>query len=192
MGWHEVVQELEKKLKGTLQGTYRPLDNVAFFRVQYPPAEEREALRQFRLLAERLQHHGWEATCISLLEIFQQGIAALLNCQISELGERLRILEQEHERTELQGRISEYLPGEMVKALVERLQGMTRESVAILLRMGALYPFLRPSSLLAKLEGRVACAIVLPYPGTTLGALLDATPADPRGGYYRGEMRPWR
>ncbi|MBC7335931.1 MAG: hypothetical protein H5U01_06630, partial [Clostridia bacterium] len=56
MGWHEVMGELEEKLVGTLRGTYRPLDNVPFFRVQYPPVEEREALRQFRMLTERLRH----------------------------------------------------------------------------------------------------------------------------------------
>lgn len=191
MGWPELMLELETKLKGVLMGTYRPLDNVAFFRVQYPPAEEREALRQFRLLAGRLRQEGWEAASFSLLDLLRQGLVSLLNCPPPALKDRLLALEQDYRRAELKERLSEHLPGEIIKALTERLQGMARESVAILLRMGALYPFMRPSSLLARLEGQIACTVVLPYPGTTLGALLDSAPADTRGGYYRGEIIPW-
>lgn len=192
MGWPEVMQELEDKLLGTLRGAYRPLDNVPFFRVQYPPVEEREALRQFRLLAERLRHQQFDAPCVSLLGVFKQALAALLNCPPGDLESRLVELEREQERPKLQRRLSEHLPTELTKTLTARLRGMPRNSVAILLRMGSLYPFVRPSSLLSSLEGHIVCAVVLPYPGTKLGALLDAPPADPRGGYYRGEVIPWR
>ncbi|MBC7347099.1 MAG: DUF1788 domain-containing protein [Clostridia bacterium] len=192
MGWHEVMGELEEKLVGTLRGTYRPLDNVPFFRVQYPPVEEREALRQFRMLTERLRHQHLGAESVSLLECLREALAALLNCPAEALESRLVELEREQERPELQSRLSKHLPAEMTKALTARLKGMPRDSVAVLLRMGSLYPFLRPSSILSSLEGRIECAVVLPYPGTTLGALLDAPPADPRGGYYRGEVIPWR
>lgn len=192
MGWHELMQELENKLEGTLQGTYRPMDNVPFFRVQYPPSEERKAIRQFHLLAERIRQKGWKARCISLTEIFQEALGHLLNCNPSELPERLENLEQERNRTELQGQFSEHLPVELTGVLTERLKDMPGESVAVLVRMGALYPFMRSSSLESKLEGQVPCAVVLPYPGTTLGALLDARPADPHGGYYRGEIIAWR
>jgi hypothetical protein len=43
MPWDEVIGELESKLVGTLKGTFTPMDGVPFFRVMYPPREEREA-----------------------------------------------------------------------------------------------------------------------------------------------------
>ncbi len=192
MGWHEVMQDLEAKLDGTFRGTYRPLDNVPFFRVQYPPGEEREAIRQFYSFAERLGQRGWKAECISLTQVCQQALARLLNCPLAELPERLKALESGRDRFELQHQLSEHLPDKIAEVLKERLEEMPGESAAILLRMGSLYPFIRPSSLASKLEGQVRCAVVLPYPGTTLGALLDAPPADPHGGYYRGEVIAWR
>lgn len=192
MGWPEMMQDLQERLEGTLRGTYRPLDNVPFFRVQYPPVEEREALRQFRLLADRLRHQQFGVSCVSLLESFKQALTALMNCSTDELERQLVELEKGQDRCKLQYRLSEHLPAELAKAVAAKLRGMPRHSVAILLRMGSLYPFVRPSSLLSILEGCVDCALVLPYPGTTLGALLDAPPADPRGGYYRGEVIPWR
>jgi len=192
MGWHEVIGELEGKLEGTLKGTYRPLDGIPFFRVQYPPSEEREALRQFRLLAERLSKRGWRSECVSLTDMFREALLDLLGCPPSQLSERLKLLERGQDRSELQERLSEYLPYEIVKAIQGFLSGSSSQDVVVLLRMGVLYPFLRPSSLLSMMEGQISCVVVLPYPGTTLGAMLDAPPADPHGGYYRGEVIQWR
>lgn len=192
MAWHDVMQQLEAKLEGTRQGTYRPLDNVPFFRVQYPPSEEREALRQFDQLALRLRQRGWEVKCLSLTEMCRKAVEQLLNGSSSDLVERLKELEQNRERSELRERLSEYLPNQLADVLIQELRDLRREDVAILLRMGALYPFIRSSSLGSRLEGRVQCIVVLPYPGTTTGALLDAAPADPHGGYYRGEIIAWR
>ena len=39
MGWLEVIGDLEERVESTFAGRNRPLDNVPFFRVQYPPAE---------------------------------------------------------------------------------------------------------------------------------------------------------
>ena len=192
MSWHEMMQELENKVEGTLQGTYRPLDNVPFFRVQYPPIEEREALREFKSLMERLSQKGWTVESISLTELFKEALAALRNCLVTELIESLKVLEKERDRKELQRLLSDYLPDEISKVIAERFGKMSQKSVLVLLRMGALYPFIRSSSLFSKLEGKVQCAVILPYPGMSLGALLDTPPADPHGGYYRGEVIAWK
>ncbi|MFA0782355.1 hypothetical protein, partial [Fervidibacter sacchari] len=77
MPWAEVIEELESKLVGTLKGTFTPMDGVPFFRVMYPPGEEREALRQFRLLSERLKQQGWQVECISLTRVLQETLASL-------------------------------------------------------------------------------------------------------------------
>ena len=192
MGWHEVMQGLEKKVEGTLKGTYRPLDDVPFFRVQYPPAQEREALRQFRQFAERMQHRGWSMERIPLTEVFRETLQHLLGCGPEELQEKLEELERGRERVELQQQLSEHLSQELTAIIVERLSGLPKDGVAVLLRIGALHPFMRSSTLESLLEGRVPCAVVLPYPGTRLGALLDARPSDPHGRYYRGETIEWR
>lgn len=192
MAWHDLIEELEKKLEGTLRGVYRPLDNIPFFRVQYPPVEEKEAIKQFHLLADRLCQRGWKAECVSLTELFQEALASLINCSMSELSENLRNLERNRDRSELQAKVSDFLPDELTKIIVQRFKEWPREGAIFLLRMGSLYPFVRTSSLLSKLEGKLRCAIILPYPGTTLGALLDAPPADPHGGYYRGEVITWK
>ncbi|MDW8103305.1 MAG: DUF1788 domain-containing protein [Anaerolineae bacterium] len=192
MGWAEVMEELERKLKGIRDGTYRPLDGIPFFQVQYPPQEEREALRQFALLKERLHHHGWDVRIFTLTEVLQKALCSLLNCSEEELSARLQALERGQDRTELQQSLAHSLPDELVKVLERRLREMPAGSVAILTRMGALYPFLRSSALLSRLEGKIACIIVAGYPGTNLGEMLGARPAGHFNGYYRGEAIAWK
>lgn len=192
MGWTEVMEELENKLEGTRNGRYRPLDGIPFFRIQYPPQEEREALRQLALLAERLRQRDWQVLTLSLTEALQEALGSLLNCPPEELPARLQALERERERAELQESLARYLPDELARVLTERLRDMPAGSVAILTRTGALYPFLRSSVLLSRLEGQLACMLVLGYPGTDLGEMLDARPAGPFNGYYRGETISWR
>lgn len=192
MGWPEVMEELETRLEGTRNGSYRPLDGIPFFRVQYPPQEEREALRQLALLAERLRHRGWEVRLLSLTEVLRDALGSLLNCPPEELPDRLQALEREQDRAELQGLLARYLPDELVRVLEERLGDLPAEGVAILTRTGALYPFVRSSVLLSRLEGRLSCMLVLGYPGIGLGEMLEARPSGPFNGYYRGETISWR
>lgn len=190
MGWTEVMEELESKLEGTRKGTYRPLDGIPFFRVQYPPQEEREALKEFALLGERLRHRGWLVKILSLTEVFEEALSSLLNCPPEKLPDRLKNLEQE--RGELQQQLAQYLPNELVRVLAERLREMPANGVAILIRMGALYPFLRSSVLLSRLEGRVTCMLVLGCPEIEQGGMLNASAASYLKGYYRGEIIAWK
>jgi len=192
MGWHELMEELERKVIGTLEGIYRPQDGIPFFRLQYPPKEEREAIRQLHLFAERLKQRGWQAECLSLTEVLKGTLSDLLNCTEDELFSRLRDFEQGGERDELRERLSEALSKSLPERLVGRLHPLPQQSVVVLLRTGALYPFLRPSVLLSHLENQVRCVIVLAYPATSVGELLDAPPSGSHGGYYRGEVVVWQ
>lgn len=192
MGWFEVIQELESKVLGTLAGTYRPLDNFRLFRLQYPPHEEREAIRQFNELKDRLTSQGWPTQILSLHEVYQDAVANLVGCHRKDLYNEMVHLETTRDHLELQTQLSEHLPDELGRLIVHKLSGGSDKEVAILLRMGCLYPFLRSSSLVSSLEGKIRCTLILPYPGISLGALLDAPPMDPRGGYYRGESIAWR
>jgi len=192
MAWTEVMRELEEKLIGTLEGKYRPRDGVPFFRIQYPPVQEREAVRQFRLLQDRLTHQGRRVHFIRLTEILWDALAELVGCSRNELRDQLVQLEARMERSELQQRLATYLPKTWADILVERLGEADRRSVALLVRPGVLYPFVRPSTLLSRIEVRVRCAVVLAYPTHTIGAFLDASPAGGQGGYYRGEIILWK
>ena len=194
MPWAEVISELESKLLGTLKGTFKPMDGVPFFRVMYPPREEREALRQFKLLADRLNQQGWQAVQISLTEAMKEAIASLLGCGVDELSERLKEVERSRDRNELKNKLAEHLPPEMAKVVIAHIDphGLSEKGVAFLVRTGAIYPFMRPSHLLAHLEGKVKWVIVIAYPGTSVGAFLDSEPASLYGGYYRGEIIQWR
>lgn len=196
MGWNEVIGDLERKLVGTLKGTFLPMDGVPVFRVQYPPSEEREALRQFRLLAERLKQKGYQTVWIPMKDALKQALASLIGCDLNELDKRVRALEEERDRKELRSLLSEYLPNEIVRAIVSLLEQQCDRSnekgVAFLVRTSVLFPFLRPSTLLSRLEGKTKWIIVFAYPGVNLGAFLDAQPADLHGGYYRGEIIRWQ
>lgn len=194
MPWAEVISELESKIVGTLKGTFKPMDGVPFFRVMYPPREEREALRQFKLLADRLNQQGWQTVQISLTEAMKEAIASLLGCGVDELSERLKEVERSRDRNELKNKLAEHLPPEMAKVVIAHIDshGLSQKGVAFLVRTGAIYPFMRPSHLLAHLEGKVKWVIVIAYPGTSVGAFLDSEPASLYGGYYRGEIIQWR
>ncbi len=192
MGWPETMDELEDKLRGTLEGRYRPQDGVPFFRVQYPPGEEREALRQFKLLAQRLEQQGRTVHLIRLTEVLWDAMDRLIGRSEKDLPERLVDLEKNLGRRELQQRLAEHLPRRCAEVLIGRLRDADKRSVAILTRTGALYPFVRPSTLLSYLEGKVPCAVVLAYPAGSVGSLLGAEPAGGQGGYYRGEIIRWR
>lgn len=192
MGWLEVMTEVEDKVIHTLNGNFRPLDGLKVFRIQYPPNEERESINQFTGLRDRLQVKGWQAQTLSLSDILQQTMIELIGCPEAELTSRLSDMESTRDRQELFLQLSEHLPNELGNTIISRIGNFPTDSVAILIRMGSLYPFVRSSSLVSHLEGRFKCALILPYPGISLGALLDAPPADPHGGYYRGENIPWR
>ena len=192
MAWSGVMRELEEKLVNTLEGRYRPRDGVPFFRVQYPPAQEREAVRQFRLLQERLTHQGRRVDLIRLTEILWDALAELVGCNRDDLLDRLVHLEAQNNRSELQHLLATYLPQWCANVLAVRLGHADGGSVALLVRPGVLYPFVRPSTLLSLLESRVSCPVVLAYPTHTIGAFLDASPAGGQGGYYRGEIIGWR
>ncbi len=191
MGWLEVMRKLEDKVMATLRGRYHPLDGVPFFRVQYPPQQEHKALLEFHSLAQRLRQAGWRVESISLAEVLGETLIEMLNCPSKKLRERLEELETERERHELQTILSEHLPERLAEKLFEKLRELPQNSIVVLLRTGALFPFVRPSALLSRLEGRINCIVILAYPGRTLGKLLEASPASLHSGYYRGETICW-
>lgn len=188
MGWNELMSEVEEKIVGTIRGSFRPLDGIPFFTVCYPPEYEREAIRQFKLLSERLKAGEVPSEVISMKDILKEAL--------SELGvfkdERWLVeFEGEKDKEELIEDLKMYLPEKISGLLLNRLVDKTSNFVAILIRTGALFPFVRTSSIRAKLENRIRCILIIAYPANEVGEMLYSESFN-LGGYYRGEIIHWR
>jgi len=197
MPWNEVISDLEEKLINTLKGIFRPMDGIPFFRVLYPPKQEREAIKEFGSLAERLKQKGWKAELLSLTQVLEKALMDLLKCEkTKDLFTKLIELESHNNHTELKYKLGEdeNLPEKMKEVIINYVkdQNLTKNSVLFLVRSGVIYPFMTPSHLLKRLEGKVQCCVVIAYPGTKVGCFLDSEPKDLYGSYYRGEIILWR
>jgi hypothetical protein len=142
---------------------------------------------------DRFNQKKIKSECFSLTEYILRALGDLVGCSIDELPDKLRELEKEQDRSELQMKLSEHLPNLLAAELKQMLGKLPPEGVAILLRAGALYPFMSSTAILeSNLEGQVPCAIILPYPGATLGSLLDSKRTNPQGHFYRGDIIYWQ
>jgi hypothetical protein len=191
MPWDEVISELERKLIETLKGTFIPMDGIPFFRVLYPPKEEREALRQFKLLSERLDQQGWRTVYLSLTKVMKEALASLFGCEVNDLIKKLKEEEKTRDRIELQNLLAQHLPHELANIIIREVESQEK-CIIFLVRTGVLFPFIRPSHLLIYLENKIKGAVVMAYPGKDVGAFLDSEPGGLYGGYYRGEIIQWR
>jgi len=191
MGWNELFAEVEEKVIGTIKGTIRPLDGIPFFTVCYPPEYEREAIRQFKLFSERLKvREDIPSVVISMKDILKE---ALIELGVIKKNDERWLVEFEREKgkEELTEDLKMYLPEKISEILLNRLVDKTSNFVAILIRTGALYPFVRTSSIRAKLENKIKCALIITYPANEAGEMLYSKSFN-LGGYYRGEIIHWR
>jgi len=190
MGWNEVIGEVEERVVGTIDGTFRPLDGIPFFTVCYPPEEERNAIKEFKQLSERFVAKGMSSEVISMEKILK---AALIELGVAGESDESVVVkfERSKSREELKEDLSRYLPQQIAEVLGRKLTNKSRDSVAVLIRTGALYPFVRTSSIRAKLENRVKCVVIIAYPANTIGEMLNDS-SFKLGGYYRGEIIYWR
>jgi len=190
MGWNELMWDIEEKVIGTIKGTFRPLDDIPFFTVCYPPELEREAIRHFKLLSERLKAKDVPSEVISMKEILKEALSELGVIKEND-AEWLIEFERNKNKKELIEDFKRYLPEKVSEILLKRLANKDSNFVAILIRMGILYPFVRSSSIRAKLENRVKCILIIAYPSNEAGEMLYSKSFS-LGGYYRGEIIQWR
>ena len=171
--------ELESKVTATAHGR-RPVIDVPYYRFFYDPELERICMEEFRSFAARLRHKGISVEIISLGELF---VAAL---------EKLGCLKEEFLKFEKRDRkavfsdLERELPKEITQRLIERLGDKDVSHCVILMRAGALFPFVHISRILSSLEGHVHCTLVVPYPGKRDGEMLNYRGEAIRS-YYRGE-----
>ena len=194
MVWSNLMNELEEKVIGTIKGTFRPIDGIPFFIVQYTPEEEKEALRQFKLLVNRFSANKLSAEFISLTKILKETLIDLIGVNESTLEEKLKELENRQNRTELAQTLADQnnMPQKVSEILIKMLKNKPKNHIAILLRTGSLYPFVRISSILSRLENEIKCILVITYPSNIVGEMLGAKTFDLSGPYYHAEIIKWK
>lgn len=173
-------KKLENRIRATISGR-RHLIDVPFYIYLYKPELELECIKEFNNLVIRLKRDGISAEVISLASLMIKSLDHL-GC----LNENF-LREENRKRDE----IYEDLERELLKEMAERLKEMLKDEdvshCAVLLRAGALFPFIHISSLLTQLEGNIHCTIVLPYPGNKESNMLNYHGRSIRT-YYRGEV----
>lgn len=180
MAWDEQkFAELERRVFATLRGEYST-GGMPFFRFTYGPGDgiELTAIKEFQNLAMRIEAQGFSARCIYLSQLLLESLSEL-NMLEDDL---LKSEGSERETFELDLRNN--LPQEISQRLLRNLQNKDRRHCAVLLRLGSLFPFVRVSHILQKIDSVVNCVIVIPYPGTKEGEMLWHKGVDGNG-YYR-------
>lgn len=127
---------------------------------------------------------------ISMKDILKE---ALIELGVIKKNDERWLVEFEREKgkEELTEDLKMYLPEKISEILLNRLVDKTSNFVAILIRTGALYPFVRTSSIRAKLENKIKCVLIITYPANEAGEMLYSKSFN-LGGYYRGEIIHWR
>ncbi len=190
-----IVEDLRKDLLAeggpqiSSMGTYR------FAILVYKPAEEFELRSHMRKLSDELDHEGWNVLAISLHRLFLERLRG----EDPETLERLVAAEKrlhgrnpERGLNHLKDRIARFVEGpdgiardvvREIEELAEKHPDAQRQTLILLGRAGALYPFFRSSSLLKHIDGKTrGFPVVLLYPGRRQGptalSFMDELPAD--------------
>jgi len=177
----EKFQRLEERIMETLKGK-SPLMEVPYYVCVYHPKDELEILESFSHMVLRLKNKGFSAETIKLSDLMLKILSdsGLLSSEITK--------KEEERREELERDLRRVLSRELVKSLKERLKDKDLGHCAVLLRYGALWPFVHLSHIFLSIEGSVQCTLVVPYP-SDIGA---GYPLNERSkgiiDYYRAEV----
>jgi len=158
-----------------------PVIDVPYYVYLYDPAEELRALEEFQNLERRLKVRGYSTEIIWMSELM---VSALKRFKL--LGPDIPHIERQ-ERATVKEDLQRILTNEIASQLKDKLKGKGVDHCAILLRSGALYPFVRVSSLLYSLEGYVDCTLVVGYPGNREGQMLNEKGETVKN-YYRAKI----
>jgi len=173
-------QQLENRVIETLKGK-TPLMEVPYYVCLYQPRDELEVLENFSNMVLRLKNKRFSAETIKLSDLMVKILdeSGMLSSEI--------INKEEEMREALAGDLRRELSVGVVEALKERLKEREISHCAIILRYGALWPFVHLSHIFLSLNGCVQCTLVVPYP-SDIGA---GYPLNERSkgiiDYYRAE-----
>lgn len=190
MAWNEVMAFLREEVAGTIEGTFTPQDNIPFFTVCYPPEEEINAIKEFTLFSQRLESEEIASGIFSMKDVLKE---ALIELGVASESSVSAIAEYElsKSRKEIKEDLTRYLPVQVSDIMLRKLRDKDRDYVAMLIRTGALYPFVRTSSIRAKMENKTQCIVIIAYPANNIGEMLNDS-SFKLGAYYRGEIIYWR
>ena len=189
MGWNEVIAVLREEVMDTIKGTFTPQDSIPFFTVVYPPEEEVNAIKEFTLFSQRLQADDIPSRIFSMKDVLKEALTELgVASEASESS--IAKYELSKSRKEIKDDLTRYLPEQVSDILLRMLREKDRNYVAVLIRTGALYPFVRTSSIRAKMENKIKCVVIIAYPANNIGEMLNDSSFN-LGAYYRGEIIYW-
>jgi len=143
--------------------------DMPFAIFHYPPEDEFALRKEVTLLRTRLEQSGKRVTVISLAECMHAALVAedFANEELADaeravgLGATIETIHQI---------LTDYQPLEDLVASRVPADADPLLDTVFLMRVGALFPFYRTSSLLEHLRGRVHVPTVLFYPGVLDGA----------------------
>ena len=177
----EKFQNLEERVVETLQGR-SPLMEVPYYVCLYHPKDELEILESFSHMVLRLRSKGFSAETIKLSDLMLEILSdrGLLSSVTTGREEEMR--------EELERDLRRVLSKELVETLKKMLKDKDVGHCAVLLRYGALWPFVHLSHVFLSIEGSIHCTLVVPYP-SDIGA---GYPLNERSkgiiDYYRAEV----
>ncbi|MCA9632684.1 MAG: DUF1788 domain-containing protein [Myxococcales bacterium] len=157
--------------------------NYRFAILQYPPDEEFRLRSKIQsLTTELVQTGNWTVLTINLQQLLLQRIRAQGEGwapRVMEMERRMAGIDPKRGLNYLTDKITQLIEGpegiaadcsRIIQAHAEAHPEKMDQSLALIGRAGALYPFLRSSALLRHLDGRTSnIPVVLLYPGTRKG-----------------------
>lgn len=184
LGLQNAFAALERDLLAEEGPRISTMRNYRFAILPYPPEREFEVRRRARQLSEKLRtKHGWEVLDVDLHAVLMQRLRSRLRAEeldslvVSE--KRLAAKDPLRPLSRLQGPLSRLLEGEQglagdvvaeISAFADRYPDRQDTTLIWIRRLGALYPFVRTSSLLRHLDGKTRqIPVVLLYPGEQRG-----------------------
>ena len=188
------ISALKKDLLNADGPAITTMRNYRFAIVQYAPEDEYVMRREVSGLSRELQQGGWRVLSIDLQKLILDRLRAQEEDFVTRVIERERGLHKrspERAMQHLKNVIAPLIEGpEGIAAdcarLIQEMSGRYPDDVdrtlALIGRTGALYPFLRTSSLLRHLDGHTGnVPVVLLYPGERRG---------PSGLSFMGMLEP--
>jgi|SRR5665647_242705 len=165
MTWdHDKMAKLKDLLIPAISGL--AYTDVPYYIYSYSAEDEVMCLRAFDTMAKELRYLNYSVELIYLSQMLLTALHNLDYLDDAILGDEAMNL------ADIEDNLQNELPQELVVMLKASLAG-DYTHCAILLRVGSLFPFVHPYQLLSLMEGTIRCTIVLPFPGSRDGTILN-------------------
>lgn len=171
------------------------MQNYRFAILQYKPEQEMALRREVQTLTGQLVAAGWHVVSIDLRRILLDRLRATPDSfleRLIEMERRLSMKDPDRALHYIKGKIEPLIEGvdglaadcaNLIDAHAQAHPDRVANTVVLIGRVGALYPFFRSSALLRHLDGHThKIPVVLLYPGSRDGltglCFMDMLPAD--------------